>query len=369
MLLGDTTAALNASLLTAGPFTFGNPITIQSGNTGVMTIGGNTAAASSFTGAINLGTASGTQKNVALVALAGGSVDFTGVIDESTSVPSSNVTIGDSTHSGTVKLSNVANAYGGITTIGSGATLEATKVTASGSNSSIGNSALAATNLVIDNGTLQYTARATAQTACSRSARAAPPLTLLPLPTRRYDLHEFWQSGHIERRATHIDPYGASTGANSFASVIVDQAAVTGLTNLVKSGAGTWTLSGENSYTGVTTLAAGMLSVATIGNGGVSGNLGAATNAAANLVFDGGTLQYTGATASTDRNFTINAGKTATVDVTVAANTLTISGAAAATNGALTKIGDGTLALSGTNLYTGATTIAAGILNANAMMP
>ena len=157
VLLGDTTAALNASLLTAGPFTFGNPITIQSGNTGVMTIGGNTAAASSFTGAINLGTASGTQKNVALVALAGGSVDFTGVIDESTSVPSSNVTIGDSTHSGTVKLSNVANAYGGITTIGSGATLEATKVTASGGNSSIGNSALAATNLVIDNGTLQYT--------------------------------------------------------------------------------------------------------------------------------------------------------------------------------------------------------------------
>ena len=159
---------------------------------------------------------------------------------------------------------------------------------------------------------------------------------------------------------------GASTGANSFASVIVDQAAVTGLTNLVKSGAGTWTLSGANSYTGVTTLAAGMLSVATIGNGGVSGNLGTATNAAANLVFDGGTLQYTGGTASTDRNFTINAGKTATVDVTVAANTLTISGAAAATNGALTKIGDGTLALSGTNLYTGTTTIAAGILNANA---
>ena len=97
-----------------------------------------------------------------------------------------------------------------------------------------------------------------------------------------------------------------------------------------------------------------------IGNGGVSGNLGAASNAAANLVFDGGTLQYTGATAGTNRNFTINAGKTATFDIT--ANNLTVSGASTATKRALTKTGAGTLTLSGANLYTGTTTINAGIL-------
>ena len=97
-----------------------------------------------------------------------------------------------------------------------------------------------------------------------------------------------------------------------------------------------------------------------IGNGGVSGNLGAASNAAANLVFDGGTLQYTGATAGTNRNFTINAGKTAIFDITT--NNLTVSGASTATNGALTKTGAGTLTLSGANTYTGATTINAGIL-------
>ncbi|HOW58748.1 MAG TPA: autotransporter domain-containing protein [Candidatus Omnitrophota bacterium] len=129
---------------------------------------------------------------------------------------------------------------------------------------------------------------------------------------------------------------------------------------LTKAGSGALTLSGVNTFTGVTTMTAGTLSVATIGNGGASGNLGQATNAAANLVFNGGTLQYTGTTASTDRNFTINTDKTATIDVTT--NNLTMSGSAVATNGALTKTGAGTLTLSGTNLYTGTTTVSGGTL-------
>ncbi|MBF0570167.1 MAG: autotransporter-associated beta strand repeat-containing protein [Candidatus Omnitrophica bacterium] len=129
---------------------------------------------------------------------------------------------------------------------------------------------------------------------------------------------------------------------------------------MTKSGTGTLTLSGANAYTGVTTLSAGTLSVAIIGNGGVAGNLGQATNAAANLIFDGGTLAYTGATASTDRSFTINTGKTATIDVVT--NDLTMSGAATNTNGALTKAGAGALILTGTNLNTGITTITAGRL-------
>jgi fibronectin-binding autotransporter adhesin len=131
-------------------------------------------------------------------------------------------------------------------------------------------------------------------------------------------------------------------------------------------GTGTVTLSGTNTNTGTTTLAAGTVSVGTIGNGGVAGNLGQASNAAGNLVFDGGALQYTGATASTDRNFTLNSGKTATIDVTNAATTLTMSGStASATSGGLTKNGSGNLTLTGTNLYTGATTVNGGTLFAN----
>ena len=121
-------------------------------------------------------------------------------------------------------------------------------------------------------------------------------------------------------------------------------------------------LSAANTYTGVTTISGGVLSVATIGNGGVAGNLGAATSAAANLVLNNGTLRYTGANASTNRAFTITTGATGTFDITT--NNLTISGASASTTGALTKTGAGTLTLSGANTYTGVTTISNGTLSA-----
>ena len=130
---------------------------------------------------------------------------------------------------------------------------------------------------------------------------------------------------------------------------------------LTKISSGTLTLSGANTYSGATTLTLGTLSVGSIGNGGVaSGNLGSASSAAGNLVFDGGTLQYTGSTATSDRAFTINAGKTATLDVT---NGLSLAGATGtATTGALTKIGAGTLTLNGANTYTGTTTVNVGTL-------
>src|SRR5262245_12667581 len=135
---------------------------------------------------------------------------------------------------------------------------------------------------------------------------------------------------------------------------------ISGNTSVTMSGAGTFTLSSTNTYTGVTTINAGVLSVATIGNGGSAGNLGQATSAAGNLVLSGGTLQYTGATASTNRAFTLTAGPTSSIDVTT--NTLTSSGAGANTTGSLTKIGAGTLTLSGANAYTGTTNVNAGTL-------
>ncbi|NBP83398.1 hypothetical protein EBU60_06015, partial [bacterium] len=138
----------------------------------------------------------------------------------------------------------------------------------------------------------------------------------------------------------------------------------TGAGTVTKAGTGTWTLSGASTYTGVTTISGGTLSVATIENGGIAGNLGQATNLAANLVLGGGTLKYTGATASTDRAFTITNLTTGTFEVTTSGTDLTITGAAASTSGALTKTGTGRLILSGANAYTGLTTITAGALRA-----
>jgi len=64
-------------------------------------------------------------------------------------------------------------------------------------------------------------------------------------------------------------------------------------------------LTNNNTYTGFTNLQDGSLSIASIGNGGVSRNIGSASNAATNLVFSNGTLRYTGVGESTDRLFTI----------------------------------------------------------------
>lgn len=133
-------------------------------------------------------------------------------------------------------------------------------------------------------------------------------------------------------------------------------AILAGTGNLTKTTAGTVTLTGVNTYTGITSINAGILSVATIGNGGVAGNIGAATSAAANLVLGGGTLQYTGATATTNRNYTFSTGTTSTIELVT--NDLTLTGASAATSGGFTKIGNGTLILTGANLHTGTTTVA-----------
>ena len=118
-----------------------------------------------------------------------------------------------------------------------------------------------------------------------------------------------------------------------------------------------------NSYTGITTINAGTLSISTLANGGSNSNIGASSNTATNFVLGGGTLQYTGSNITTNRNFTLTAATNSSIEVTSGATNLTISGASANTTGALTKIGGGILTLSGTNLHTGLTTVSGGILD------
>jgi len=179
-----------------------------------------------------------------------------------------------------------------------------------------------------------------------------------------------------------LDTTNATGGAFTYNTAIANPGTST-LVGVSKNGLGTLTLGGNNSYTGPTNVNAGtlvlsgantgtgittinstgVLSVSSLANGGVASNLGQSTNAAANLVLNGGTLQYTGANASIDRNFTITAGTTGTFDITQGGTTLTLPGATgAATTGALTKIGLGTLTLSAPQTYTGTTTVGGGTL-------
>lgn len=111
---------------------------------------------------------------------------------------------------------------------------------------------------------------------------------------------------------------------------------------------GTQTFSGSNAYVGGTTINGGKLVVSS------DANLG---NSSGSLILDGGTLENT-ATFTTARNVVLVNGVGGTWQTDAS---LTITGNVTG-NGVLVKTGTGTLILSGTNAYTGGTTVNAGTL-------
>ena len=125
-----------------------------------------------------------------------------------------------------------------------------------------------------------------------------------------------------------------------------------GAGSLIKTGVGELDLSGPNSYSGGTTLTAGTL--------GVKSNtaLGSGT-----LTYNGGILQL-GSGVNAANDILLNAGGT----FDTAGNNATLSGVISegVSGSSLTKVGAGTLFLTGANSYTGGTFINAGTLSINA---
>ena len=121
--------------------------------------------------------------------------------------------------------------------------------------------------------------------------------------------------------------------------------AIDGNGNLTKTGAGTLTLAGGNSYSGTTALSGGALQIAT------DSNLGAGSV----TLSDATTLEVSGST--TIDNALVLVG-TANV---MLSNPTTFSGDISG-SGNLVKQGSGNLTLSGANSYSGTTTVSAGFL-------
>ena len=132
---------------------------------------------------------------------------------------------------------------------------------------------------------------------------------------------------------------------------------------LVKSGAGVLALTGANAYTGGTTINGGTLRIETDAALGATPGAFSATNIA---LSGGGILKNNNAslTLGTNRGVTLGTGGGG-FEVRVG-TTLTVPGAIAGTTG-ITKADTGTLALSGTNTFSGGIVINAGTVSATAV--
>ncbi len=152
---------------------------------------------------------------------------------------------------------------------------------------------------------------------------------------------------------------GSNAGANTIAGVLADAATKT--LGVTKTGAGTWILSGANTYTGLTTVSAGTLGYGAsnvISTGAVSVNgatavldLGAnhSDSVGTVTVAGGGSITGTGTSALTSTgSFEMQSGSVSAI----------LNGSGIALN----KTTGGTVTLSAANTYTGATLVSAGTL-------
>ncbi|MGC4031785.1 MAG: autotransporter-associated beta strand repeat-containing protein [Tepidisphaeraceae bacterium] len=338
-------------------------ITVAGGGSGYVTAPLVTLTGGGGTGATAVANVSGGQV-----------VGFT-ITNPGTGYTSSpTVTLTGGTESGTAatvgNITRTANASGGLTFTGSGTTV------LSGTNTYTGTTTVNAGTLAISGGT------AIADTA---AVVVNSPATLSVSGSEAIGSLAGGGNLFIGGSAQTLTVGGANT-STAFAGNITDA------TNaiLTKTGSGTLTLSGYNTYGGVTNVSQGTLSVSNIANNtGTAGtiNLGSGSGA--------GTLLYTGNGEVTSKAIFLSTGAatnggvldmsgTGTLQFTAAtlganasqAHTLTLRGSTTGigqidsviSDGASTrktsvvKAGTGTWVLAGANTFTGSTTVQAGTL-------
>ena len=152
---------------------------------------------------------------------------------------------------------NSANTYNGPTLVATGMTLAVGVLANGGANSGIGSSSSAATNLVLDGGTLRYFGDTVSTDRNFTITSAGGSIDASGRTNSTLSLTNTASIGLSGTGARVLVLRGTSTGDNTFSQAIVDASAV-GATTLSKTDAGTWVLKNTaNSYTGNTAISLG----------------------------------------------------------------------------------------------------------------
>lgn len=136
--------------------------------------------------------------------------------------------------------------------------------------------------------------------------------------------------------------------------------AIEGIGNVTKNGTGTLVIATTNKYTGKTIINGGTITIGSLGNAGGNSALGAASILPANIQLNGGKLNITGASGTTNRGFTMGQND-GTIAIGNSTAVFTTSGKITGP-GKLIKDGPGRLGLTAANDYLGGTLIKGGAI-------
>jgi autotransporter-associated beta strand protein len=273
---------------------------------------------------------------------------------------------------GTLALTNTTSNYSGATTI-NGGILQVASLANGGTNSSIGASTAAGTNLFINGGTLQVIS--TAPISSNHLIELGTSATIDSSSSGAANTLSFSNSSTVVYNGTGLNPVLTFTGTqantttpNSFNITLANDSGATTGTSVVKNGIGEWALNATNTYTGGTTINQGTLMIlnsAALGTGTL-----AIGNNSATAALDNGNASVTTLSSTLAQNWNgnwtfvgthaldMNTGAV-TLDsnttLTVTANTLTIGGniGDGSQGYSLTKAGAGTLVLNGNDTFSG----------------
>ncbi len=161
--------------------------------------------------------------------------------------------------------------------------------------------------------------------------------------------------------AEAVSPSCVVVNSDADITIKAGEGTISGTATVNKGGAGRLTVGGDHSYTGATVLHEGTYSFASLKNSGEASGLGASEEFAQNWIFDGGTYEYTGLSASTNRSARLLSDSRFAIANSSA--TITMNGTFEGSH-SLSLSGKGTLQAANASFftYTGATILEGGTL-------